>query len=127
MALGALRRHEQRLGAAAGAAHSLGHGVRHAHEVRLGEPVHVPVVGGVALDHAQAHARLAPALGRLHASLVEREPEALAILGVQLAQVAAVDERPRDHALGEVGCHQGHGSYPSTTRTMLSETSSAVS
>ena len=32
-----------------------------------------------------------------------------------------MDERPRDHALGEIGRHQGHGSSPSTMRTMPSD------
>ena len=109
------------------AAEGLGHGLGHAHQVRLGEAVDVAVVGGLAVDHPQARARLAAALRRLHAAVVERQAEALAILRVQLAEVAAVDERAPQHALGQLGRNEAHGSSPSTMRTIRSDTASAVS
>ena len=127
MHAGALRGRQRDGLAVARASHGPCHRARHAHQVGLRQAVHVPVVGRLALDHANADARLATALGGLHAALVQREREALPVLGVELGQVAPVCEGAAEHPPGELGVHEAHGSYPSTMRTMLSETSSALS
>ena len=127
MDAGALGRGQGHGLARTGAPQRPGHRFGDPHQIGFGEAVHVTVEGRLALDHPHADARLAAALRRLHAALVEGQRKALPILGVELRELAAVGEGAAEHAPGELGRHEAHGSSPSTIRTMLSDTSSAVS
>ena len=90
------------------AAHRLRHRVGHPEQVSLGRAVDVPVVGGFALHHAHAGTALTAALGSLDATVVEREREALARLGVQLGKVASARERALEHARGKLRLDERH-------------------
>ena len=81
----------------------LGSRLRHPQQVLLGQPVHVAVVGRVALHHPHAGAQLAPALRPLHATVVERDREAPPRFRVQLGEVPAAGQRALEHACGERG------------------------
>ena len=108
------------------AADGLGHRVRHAQQVLLRVAVHVAVVGRVAAHHPHARTALATRLRALHPTVVEREREARAGLGVQLGQLAAPRERVLQHGGGQLGRDEAHrASSPSalTWATMSSATS----
>ncbi len=51
----------------------------------------------------------------------------MAVLGVQLGQVAPACERALEHAAGQLGRHERHASAPSTRRTMRSDTAITLS
>ena len=109
-----------RLAALAG--HGLGHGLRHAPQVLLGETVDVAEVGGVANHHADRGAHLAAALRALHAPVVQGEGEAGPLLHVQLGQVAASRERAREEVAGELG-----GDHSPAASVVISSASSSSS
>ena len=60
------------------------------------------------MHDADAGAPLAAVLRVLDAAVVERQAEAVPVLGVELGEVAAVGERPRKHALGQLGVDERH-------------------
>ena len=76
-------------------------------EVALAQPVHVREVRRVARNDSDPGTALAPALGSLHARLVDREREARAVLAVDLGEVASPGERPLEGARSEIRFDQG--------------------
>ena len=72
------------------------------------------------MHDAHAGAALAAVLGVLDAAVVEREAEAVPVLGVELGEVAAAGERPLEHALGELGVDERHAALrPSFTTSTI--------
>ena len=110
----------ERRGVAGVAAHGLGDRSGHAQQVLLGQAVHVPVVGRVALHDPHACAALAAALWALDASVVEREREASPRFGVELGHVPAARQRAIEDAGGQLGIDQRQLSRSSTRATICS-------
>ena len=86
---------------ASAGAHRARHRVRHPEEVGFVKAVHVTEVGGLPRHHPHSGSPLRAGLRALHPPVVERQREAAAVLGVDLRQVAATGQRPREHALGQ--------------------------
>ena len=64
------------------------------------------IEGRVAQQHPHVGAALAAGLRALHALVVEREREAVAVLGVELGQVAAAPQRAGEHPLRQLGRYE---------------------
>src|SRR4051812_34776616 len=82
----------------------------HAQQVVLAQAVDVAEVGRVALHYAYAGAALAAGLGALDLRVVYPQAEAIAVLGIDLAEVAAVRQGAFEHTLGELVADQCHSS-----------------
>src|SRR5205085_2022773 len=94
-------------------------GLGHAHDVLLGQAVHVAEVRRVTLHHAHRSAALAAGLRALELRVVEAESKAVPILRVDLAEVAAMPERTLEGAAGEFFADQRHSSS-GTSATCIS-------
>ena len=73
-------------------------------------------VGGVARDDADGHAAARARLGPLDAPVVQGHAEGGAVLGVDLAQVAAAGQGALDRAGRQVGVEQAHVASPPGAR-----------
>nr|MBA3306094.1 hypothetical protein [Thermoleophilaceae bacterium] len=84
------------------ATHRLGHRVGDLDQGGLVDAIHVAEVAGLTAHDPHGGTALCARPRILHAAVVEGDAEVAPVLGVQLPEVPAAGQRPRDHALGQL-------------------------